>query len=110
MGNLLGDYGEFIALHRYNLIKSPSGADGSDAVTSDGLTVQVKTNHSASSIGFRGAADKLLVLKVDDDGNWEELYYGDFDPVKKIAGYSKRDNKYVVTLSKLRGLKENVSQ
>ena len=51
MGNLLGDYGEYIALSNYNLKKAPGGADGYDAVTADGLKVQIKANHSSSTIG-----------------------------------------------------------
>ncbi len=46
MGNLLGDYGEYIALSNYNLKQAPSGADGYDAITAEGLKVQVKANHS----------------------------------------------------------------
>jgi hypothetical protein len=48
------------------------------------------TGLSAANIGFRGEADKMLVLKVEDDGSWEEIYYGDFEPVRQIARYSKR--------------------
>ena len=73
MGNLLGDYGEFLAIHHDGFEKNPAGTSGSDCVTPDGQTVQVKTNHAASSIGYRGEADKMLVLKVHDDGSWEEL-------------------------------------
>ena len=76
MGNLLGDYGEYIALSNYNLKKAPGGADGYDAVTTDGLKVQIKANHSSSTIGFRGQADLLLVLKVASNAEWRELYYG----------------------------------
>jgi len=36
MGNLLGDYGEYIALANYALTKAPGGAAGYDAVTADG--------------------------------------------------------------------------
>jgi thiamine phosphate synthase YjbQ (UPF0047 family) len=46
----------------------------------------------------------MLVLKVEDDGTWEEIYFGDFDRVKNIARYSKRDNKYMVHISKLRDM------
>ena len=104
MGNLLGDYGEFVASEKYGLVKAPSGADGYDAKTKDGRTVQVKTNHSSSTIGFRGEADLMLVLKVEDDGKWQEIYYGQFEPVLKLSTYSKRDNKHMITVSKLREL------
>ena len=104
MGNLLGDYGELIARGYYGLDRASSTVSGSDAITKDGRTVQVKTNHSALNIGFRGKADLMLVLRVKDDGTWEEIYYGDFESVQKIARYSKRDNKYMVLVSRLKGL------
>ena len=42
MGNLLGDYGEYFALANYDLKKAPGGADGHDAITADGMKVQIK--------------------------------------------------------------------
>jgi hypothetical protein len=109
MGNLLGDYGEYIALTNYNLKKASGGADGYDALTTDGLKVQVKANHSSSTIGFRGDADLLLVLKVESDGDWRELYYGSFKSVKEKAKYSKRDNKYMIPIAKLHDLAKHTS-
>src|SRR5207249_9493592 len=104
MGNLLGDYGEFVALSNYNLKKGPSGADGYDAITPEGLKVQIKANHSSSTIGFRGDADLLLVLKVESNAEWKELYYGPFKPVKEKAAYSKRDNKYMIPIAKVQDM------
>ncbi len=104
MGNLLGDYGEYIALSNYNLKKAPGGADGYDAITADGLKVQIKANHSSSTIGFRGEADLLLVLKIESNAEWRELYYGPFKPVKEKATYSKRDNKHMIPVAKLQDL------
>jgi hypothetical protein len=93
LGNLLGDYGEFIAVEVYGLQQAPRGANGYDAVTPDGKTVQVKANYAASQIGFRGEANLLLCLKIDLTGDWTEVYYGDFSLVKQAARYSARDNK-----------------
>lgn len=98
LGNLLGDYGEYVAIRRYGLTKAPAGSNGYDAITKDGQTVQIKANRSASTIGFRGEADLLLVLKVEPDGSWAECYYGPFAPVKAIARYSGRDNKHMVPM------------
>ena len=71
LGNLLGDFGEFIAGAQYGLTKAPAGSSGFDAVTSDGKSVQVKTNHAANQIGFRGDADLMLVIHVHKDGECE---------------------------------------
>ena len=101
LGNLLGDYGEFVAIEAYGLTKAAAGASGHDASTHDGRTVQIKANHAASQIGFRGEADLLLVLKVEANGQWNEIYYGSFARAKELARYSARDNKYMVAMRQL---------
>jgi hypothetical protein len=101
LGNLLGDYGEFIATEVYGLQQAPRGANGYDAVTPEGKKVQVKANFAASQIGFLGEADLLLCLKIELSGNWTEIYYGDFGLVRKVARYSARDNKHMVPVSAL---------
>ena len=72
LGNLLGDYGEFIAVEVYDLQPAPRGANGYDAVRPDGKKVHVKTNYAASQIGFRGDADMAFryrrVSKLKRDG------------------------------------------
>lgn len=101
LGNLLGDYGEFVAIEAYGLNKASAGSDGYDARTSDGQTVQIKANHAATQIGFRGEADLLLVLKVEANGQWNEIYYGSFAKAKELARYSARDNKHMVAVRHL---------
>src|SRR5215472_16514651 len=105
LGNLLGDFGEFIATKEYGLSKAPAGSNGFDAKTWDGKTVQVKANHAATQIGFRGEADLMLVLHVSLNGECEEIYYGPFAPVKAASRYSARDNKQMIPISKLRAMK-----
>src|SRR5215831_12821899 len=106
LGNLLGDFGEFIATQEYRLAKSSSGSNGYDAKTSDGRSVQIKTNHAASQIGFRGEADLMLVIHVHASGEWEEVYFGPFATVKASSRYSARDNKQMIAISKLRAMKK----
>lgn len=105
LGNLLGDFGEFVAQTHYGLTKASAVSDGFDARTPDGRTVQVKTNHAATQIGFRGEADLLLVIHVRDNGEWEEIYYGPFAPVKAASRYSTRDNKSMIAVPKLKAMK-----
>lgn len=105
LGNLLGDFGEFIATQEYGLTKASSGSNGYDAKTPDGKSVQVKTNHASSQIGFRGSADLMLVLHVSISGEWEEVYYGPFAPVLAGSRHSARDNKEMISITKLRALK-----
>lgn len=104
MGNLLGDYGEFIAIDQYDLEKAPSGSGDFDAITRDGKTVQVKANFSAKQIGFRGEAELLLVLSINKRGTFDEIYFGPFEPVRKVATYSTRDSKWMISVKKLRAM------
>ena len=106
LGNLLGDYGEFVAIKHYGLTKAPAGSNGYDAITPDGRTVQIKANHAASMIGFKGEADLLLVIKVDPSGQWKECYFGPFAAAKAKARYSARDNKHMVMVRHLIALNE----
>ena len=109
LGNLLGDFGEFIAINHYGLEKAQPGSDGYDALTKDGKTIQIKTNHAAQQIGYRGKADLMLVIHVDNYGSWNEIYFGDFDLVEKNSTFSARDNKRMISISKLKRLQEEKS-
>ena len=91
-------------MENYGLTKSPPGSNGYDATTPEGQTVQIKTNHSASTIGFRGDADLMLVIHVHANGEFDEIYYGDFAVVKNESRYSARDNKNMITVRKLKSL------
>ncbi len=104
MGNLLGDYGEYVAIKHHGWTKAPPGSNGFDAITPDGKTVQIKANHASSTIGYRGSADLMLVVHVSVNGNWEEIYFGEFDAVRRISNFSARDNKHTCTISKLKRL------
>jgi hypothetical protein len=110
LGNLLGDFGEFIAVHHYGLIKASAGSDGFDARTKDGRSVQVKTNHAAAQIGFRGSADLMLVIHVGANGEWEQVYFGPFSTVLAASRRSTRDNKDMIAVTKLRTLQKNVAE
>tara|TARA_Y100000588_G_scaffold361519_1_gene422401 strand:- start:3 stop:428 length:426 start_codon:yes stop_codon:yes gene_type:complete len=104
LGNLLGDFGEFIAINHYGLDKAPASSEGYDAITKDGKTVQIKTNHAAQQIGFRGKADLILVIHVEEDGSWDEIYFGDHELVEKNSTFSARDNKRMISITKLKTL------
>lgn len=110
LGNLLGDFGECLAIDAYGLLKAPPGSTAFDATNSSGQTVQIKTNFSSSTIGFRGEADLLLVIRVSENGQWEELYFGDFATVAAASSYSARDNKRSITIAKLRTMATTPAQ
>jgi hypothetical protein len=52
LGNLLGDYGECVAIDKYNFEKAPAGSSGYNATTEDGKTVQIKASYASNQIGY----------------------------------------------------------
>jgi len=56
----VGDFGEYIAITEYSLIPAPKGSKNFDAQTKDGKTVQIKANHEAAMVGYRGEADLMF--------------------------------------------------
>mgnify|MGYP003666524833 CR=1 FL=1 len=61
MGNLLGDYGEFICIEAYGLEKAPAGSSGYDAITKDGLTVQMNKFKASTQVEPRRSTDYSLM-------------------------------------------------
>ena len=100
-GNLVGDFGEFLAVHNYELELAARGSEGHDAIDKKGNTVQIKTSHVSSQIGFRGTADLMLVIGINDDEGWHEVYFGPFDTVVQASRFSAPDNKRMIAKSKL---------
>ncbi len=86
MGNLLGDFGEFIAIDHYGLTRAPAGSQGFDAFTPDGRSVQIKANHASSSIGFRGEADLLWGTKTSSAVSARRA--ADSETLKSWAGWN----------------------
>ena len=40
-------------------------------------------------VGYKGDADLFLAIHVDVNGNYEEIYYGDFNIVKENSNFQK---------------------
>lgn len=85
-GNLLGSIGEVYAAEHYRLELFKQAFKKHDAKTTDGTDrlVQIKTTQARaknSRVGFRSRPDYLLVLLVDDNGVFKELYNGPGDVV-----------------------------
>ena len=112
LGGVLGDYGEYLCIDKYNLTKAPRGSSGFDAFTEDGKTVEIKARSTKKKqqIGIRGEADLLLVIHVTFDGKFEEIYFGDFKTVYEKTGYSKKDNKQQISVTKLIKLRDGELQ
>ena len=77
--NLLGDYGEYIAINEFGLTQAEISKEGYDAKNKKGQTVQIKTIRTTNrSINhLKKGADHLLVFQIDNNGDYQKIYYGE---------------------------------
>ncbi len=74
-GHLVGSLGEGLAAYHYGLELLPASSRGADAVKGD-LMVEIKVTFG-SRVAFRPhQPDHLLVLKLDRQGRFEEVFNG----------------------------------
>ena len=101
--NLLGDYGEYVAIKKYNLIKAPTNRKDFDATTKNGKTVQIKSFNTGTNIKLKKSdVNLLLVIKINDDTSVETIYFDDFIKVKRFTKFSAYSNRFQITISKLK--------
>ncbi|MDB9939017.1 hypothetical protein N8Z69_03045 [Candidatus Thioglobus sp.] len=107
-GSLLGDYGELVAIKHYGWEKAPTGKKGYDAINKQKKTIQIKTVYSTNQIKFKKGtkADYLLVIEVDDNANWESIYYGNFEKIRVAASLTKNDE-YTIGVTTLKKISNN---
>ena len=74
-GHLVGSIGEVLAADAYGLTLLPNSAERHDATAPDGRQVQIKiTQGRVVSLSLE--PDYLLVLHLEKDGTWQEVYNG----------------------------------
>ena len=108
--NLTGDFGEYIGINEFNLIKADRGTKGYDALTIENKKVQIKAIKTGTQIKFHleDEVELLLVLRIFDDATWEVIYYGSFDKAKELKNFSKRSNRYTINANKLKNLYKEI--
>ena len=110
-GHLLGSIGEVYAEKRYGLELLKASYPVHDAETKDGRFVQIKVTQGKSAALRKKPADYLIVLFIDDEGGFNEVYNGPGGPV--WAPYEGRDSsngQFQVSLTRLRELNEDVAE
>ena len=79
-GHLIGSIGEVLVAETYGLKLLPSGTPIHDAETADGRLVQIKATQ-IKRITLNGCPDFLIVIQIDRNGDWVEIYNGPGKPV-----------------------------
>ncbi|QLF95047.1 hypothetical protein HW090_10325 [Pseudomonas sp. ABC1] len=73
-GHMVGSIGEALAAHHYGLQLLTASTKGHDAIK-DGKRIEIKATQGAS-VAFRSSPEHALVLKIDKDGGFTEIYNG----------------------------------
>ncbi|WP_208601348.1 DUF6998 domain-containing protein [Phytopseudomonas flavescens] len=109
-GHMVGSLGECLVADAYALELKAASNKGYDAVTKDGVQVEIKATQS-NSVAFRSLPQHTIIIRVFPDGKFEEIYNGPGALVwqqfegKRIPG----NGQFQVSLRKLRQLNQSIA-
>lgn len=103
-GHMVGSIGEALAAHYYGLQLCRASTKGHDAVK-DGKQIEIKATQG-SSAAFRSSPEHALVLKINKDGSFAEIYNSPGERIwAQFAGKKLPSNgQFQISLKKLKEL------
>lgn len=109
-GHLVGSLGECLVADAYGLSLLNASNKGYDALTKNGIKVEIKATQS-KSVSFRSEPEHTIVIKIMPNGTFEEIYNGSGARVwQQFANKKKPSNgQFQISISKLRALNDKVS-
>lgn len=108
-GHLVGSIGEVLVADYYGLKLLPNSTEIHDAIDADGKFVQIKATQ-IKRIAISSEPDHLIVIKISDSGEWEEVYNGPGSLVWRNAGKMQKNGQRPITLAKLKSLMQIVRE
>jgi hypothetical protein len=108
-GHMVGSLGECLVADAYGLTFMSASNKGLYAVTPDGRKVEIKATQ-AQRVAFRHKPAFVVVVKINKDGTFDEIYSGPGGPVwQHFAGKSLPSNgQYQISINRLRELNQSV--
>ena len=109
-GHMVGSLGECLVADAYGLELKTASNKGHDAVTENGLEVEIKATQS-SSVGFRSQPQHTIIIKILRDGTFEEVYNGPGALVwQQFEGKSLPSNgQFQISVARLQKLNQSVA-
>jgi hypothetical protein len=110
-GHMVGSLGECLVANAYGLELMTASNKGYDAVSKRGLKVEIKATQSKSA-AFRSEPEHTIVIKIEPDGTFKEIYNGPGSLVwEQFSGKPLPSNgQYQISINKLVALNKNVPQ
>ena len=108
-GHLLGSLGEVMVAYHYGLNLLPPSTQTHDAMAPDGRLVQIKATQ-VKSIGIREQPQHLLVMKINRDGSFIEIYNGPGDIAWNACGKMQKNGQRRISTKTLADLMSKVPE
>lgn len=106
-GHLVGSIGEVIVAESYGLELLPNSTETHDAEAKDGKLVQIKATQ-INRIAISSEPDFIIVIQLQSDGSWIEIYNGPGKYVWDNAGKMQKNGQRPISIHKLKSLMETV--
>ena len=106
-GHLVGSIGEVLAADAYGLELFPSSFEVHDAKSKDGKLVQIKSTQ-VKSIGLSSKPDHLLMIQIQPDGSFLEIFNGPVESAWFAAGKLQKNGPRPITAYRLRILMKDI--
>jgi len=108
-GHMVGSLGECLVADAYNLKLMPPSNEGYDAETKEGIKIEIKATQS-KSIAFRSCPEHTIIIKIKNDGTFEECYNGPGVIIWSTFKGKKlpSNGQFQISLNKVKKLFENV--
>ena len=109
-GHLVGSLGECLAAYHYGLELLTASSPGVDA-TKDGINIEIKVTQG-KRVALRSGPEHLLVLKLDRQGGFSEVYNGPGTLVWRELEHKPRpsNGQCQLSLTRLHEITENVGE
>ena len=109
-GHMVGSIGEALAAHHYGLELLTASTKGHDALK-DGKQIEIKATQG-TTVAFRHCPQHALVLKINKDGSFAEIYNGPGRLVwEQFAGKKLPSNgQYQISLKRLEALNSRITE
>ena len=104
-GHMVGSLGECLVADAYGLTLMPPSNRGFDAVTEDGVKVEIKATQS-SRVAFRSCPDHTIVIRILKNGTFEECFNGPGNSIwNQFKGRPVPSNgQYQISISRIKEL------